>query len=193
MFDSRKRTKIKNNKIQAWRLELGSFCYTVEYRPGKDNVAPDSFTRAFSASMSSNNLEEIHIGLCHPGVTRMLHFVKCKNLPYSTEEVKKVCSACRRCQNWRLSFNVRSSPETSSKPHSLWGDFVSTSRVHYLLLLVMHIYSLLWMSTPVSHLHFHVQICNPQPSSCVWISYSIFVACQTIFTQILHGTSFLSR
>ncbi len=71
MFDSRKRTKIKNNKIQAWRLELGSFSYTVEYRPGKDNVAPDLFTRAFSASMSSNNLEEIHIGLCHPGVTRM--------------------------------------------------------------------------------------------------------------------------
>jgi hypothetical protein len=34
MFDSRKRTKIKNNKIQAWRLELGSFSYTVEYRPG---------------------------------------------------------------------------------------------------------------------------------------------------------------
>jgi dolichyl-phosphate-mannose--protein O-mannosyl transferase len=32
MFDSKKRTKIKNNKIQAWRLELGSFSYTVEYR-----------------------------------------------------------------------------------------------------------------------------------------------------------------
>jgi hypothetical protein len=76
MFDSRKRTKIKNNKIQAWRLELGSFSYTAEYRPRKDNVAPGSFTRAFSASMSSNNLEEIHIGLCHLGVTRMLHFVK---------------------------------------------------------------------------------------------------------------------
>jgi hypothetical protein len=77
MFDSRKRTEIKNNyKIQACRLELGSFSYTAEYRPRKDNVAPDSFTRAFSASMSSNNLEEIHIGLCHLGVTRMLHFVK---------------------------------------------------------------------------------------------------------------------
>ena len=69
MFDSRKRTKIKNNKIQAWQLELGSFSYDVEYHPGKNNVAPDSFTRAFSASMLSNNLEEIHVGLCHPGVT----------------------------------------------------------------------------------------------------------------------------
>ena len=104
MFDSKKRTKIKNNKIQAWRLELGSFSYTVKYRPGKDNVAPDSFTRAFSSSMSSNNLDEIHIVLCHPGVTRMLHFVKSKNLPYSTEEVKKVCSACRRCAELKPQF-----------------------------------------------------------------------------------------
>jgi hypothetical protein len=62
----------------------------VEYWPGKNNVAPDSFTHTFSALMSSKNLEEIHIGLCHPGVTQKLHFVKSKNLPYSTEEVKKV-------------------------------------------------------------------------------------------------------
>ncbi|CAB4007060.1 retrovirus-related Pol poly from transposon, partial [Paramuricea clavata] len=74
------------------------------YRSGKDNVAPDSFTRAFSTSMSSNNLEEILIGLCHPGVTRMLHLVKSKNLPYSTEEVKKVCSAWRSCAELKPQF-----------------------------------------------------------------------------------------
>ncbi|CAB4041233.1 Hypothetical predicted protein, partial [Paramuricea clavata] len=55
-------------------LKTDQRSYTVEYRPGKDNVTPDSFTRAFSASISSNNLEEIRIGSCHPGVTRMLHF-----------------------------------------------------------------------------------------------------------------------
>ena len=27
---------------------------------------------------------KIHNGLCHDGVTRMLHFVRLKNLPYST-------------------------------------------------------------------------------------------------------------
>ena len=42
MFDSRKRTKIKNNKIQDWCLELANFSYTVEHRAGKENVAPDS-------------------------------------------------------------------------------------------------------------------------------------------------------
>ena len=104
MFDNRKRTKVKNNKIQDWRLELASFSYTVEYRPGKDNVAPDSFTRAFTASMPTTSLSEIHVALCHPGVTRMLHFVRSKNLPYSTEDVKKVCSNCRACAELKPQF-----------------------------------------------------------------------------------------
>ena len=47
MFDNRKRTKIKNSKIQEWRLELASFSYTMLYRPGKQNVAPDTLTRAY--------------------------------------------------------------------------------------------------------------------------------------------------
>ena len=85
MVDNRKRSKSKN-KIQSWRLELASFSYTVKYRPGKDHVAPDSFTRAFIASMSTSRLSEIHNGLGHPGVTRMLHFVRSKNMTFSTEE-----------------------------------------------------------------------------------------------------------
>ena len=51
MLGNQKCSKIKNNKIQDWRLELASFCYTVKYRPRKDNVAPDSFTRAFLSSL----------------------------------------------------------------------------------------------------------------------------------------------
>ena len=66
MFDNRKRTKIRNNKIQGWRLELASFCYTIEHRPGKENVAPDSLTRALSSSMSISSLSEIHEALSHP-------------------------------------------------------------------------------------------------------------------------------
>ena len=50
MMDNRRRTKIKNNKIQYWRLELASFSYSIKYRPGKDNVAADAFTRVVCAS-----------------------------------------------------------------------------------------------------------------------------------------------
>ena len=107
MLDNRKRTKIKNNKIQGWRLELASFSYTIQYRPGIDNVGPDTFTRAFCASVteSNSNLSDIHKQLSHPGVTRMLHFVRSKNLPYSTNEVKKVCSSCRMCAELKPRFH----------------------------------------------------------------------------------------
>ena len=107
MLDNRKRTKVKNNKIQGWRLELASFSYTIQYRPGIDNVGPDTFTRAFCASVteSNSNLSDIHKQLSHPGVTRMLHFVRSKNLPYSTNEVKKVCSSCRMCAELKPRFH----------------------------------------------------------------------------------------
>ena len=103
ILDNRKRTKIKNDKIQGWHLELASYCYTIQYRPGKKNVTPDTFTRAFCASVSSN-LSQIHVGLCHPGVTRLLHFVRSKNLPFSADDVKKVCSSCRICAEVKPSF-----------------------------------------------------------------------------------------
>ena len=104
MLDNRKRTKIKNNKIELWRIELALFSYDIQYRPGKDNVAPDTFTRAFCASMPTTNLAEIHNDLCHPGVTRMLHFVRSKNLPFSTEDVRKVCSSCKICAELKPQF-----------------------------------------------------------------------------------------
>ena len=78
MFDNRKRSKIKNSKIQSWRLELAEFSYAIQYREGKENVVPDSFTRAHCAAVLTS-LEEIHAQLCHPGVTGLLHFVKAKN------------------------------------------------------------------------------------------------------------------
>ena len=103
MFDNRKRSKIKNSKIQSWRLELAEFSYAIQYREGKDNVVPDSFTRAHCAAVSKS-LEEIHAQLCHPGVTRLLHFVKAKNLPFSTQDVRDVCSNCRICAELKPKF-----------------------------------------------------------------------------------------
>ena len=106
MLDNRKLTKIKNNKIQGWRLELASFSYTITYIPGVDNVGPDTLTRTFWASVTetNSNLSKVHNGLCHPGVTRVLHFVRLKNLPYSTEQVKKVWFLAEYVLNLSLIF-----------------------------------------------------------------------------------------
>ncbi|XP_068245363.1 uncharacterized protein [Palaemon carinicauda] len=106
MLDSRKQTKIKNNKIQEWRLELASYSYIIQYRPGKQNIAPDTLTRAYCCSTSSmSSLTDIHENLCHPGVTRLLHFVRSKNLPFSTDDVKRVCASCRICAQQKPKFH----------------------------------------------------------------------------------------
>ena len=75
------------------------------YRPGSENQVPDAFTR-FSASITNNtnDLLYLHEALCHPGVTRLMHFVKSKNLPYSIEDVKLVTSKCKVCCEMKPQF-----------------------------------------------------------------------------------------
>ena len=104
MLDNRKRSKIKNDKIQCWRLELACFNYSIEYRPGQENVAADALTRAHCASTSPSKLLQLHNDLCHPGVTRMLHYVRSKNLPFSTEEIKRMISNCSVCAEVKPQF-----------------------------------------------------------------------------------------
>ena len=72
MFDKRKNSKIKNDKIMRWRMELSCFDFDIVYRPGKENIAPDTFSRSYCSStgMSHRPLLDLHESLCHPGVTR---------------------------------------------------------------------------------------------------------------------------
>ena len=109
MMDNRKRTKIKNNKILNWRLELALLSYSIQYRPGPKNVPADTLSRATCAALSNSySLEDIHAGLCHAGVTRLLHYVRSKNLPFSTVEVRKVCRSCQVCAEIKLQFHSKS-------------------------------------------------------------------------------------
>ena len=50
MLDLKHPYKIKNDKILQWLLELAAFDFTIIYRPGKLNCAPDTFSRATAAS-----------------------------------------------------------------------------------------------------------------------------------------------
>ena len=92
MLDGRRRTKIKNDKVQLWRMELAPFSYIIQYRPGQRNVGPDTFTsvNCSSVTMSFSTLQDIHNMLCHPGSTRLLHVVRSKNLPFPTTDVERI-------------------------------------------------------------------------------------------------------
>ena len=106
MFDSRRRTKIRNGKVQQWRMELDSFSYVMQYCPGQQNVGPDTFTRAVCATNldSLSSLQDLHEKLCHPGVTQMFHFVRTKNLSFSTTDVKRAVALCKICAEVKLVF-----------------------------------------------------------------------------------------
>lgn len=54
-----------------------------------ENIPPDTLTHSYcTAASTPGNLGELHDSLCHLGITRMFHFVKTWNLPYSIEDVK---------------------------------------------------------------------------------------------------------
>ena len=75
MFDVQNRGKIKNEKIPRWRINLASFSFDIPYREGKENVAADTITRSSCAILPDSKLLKLHESLCHPGVTRMIHFL----------------------------------------------------------------------------------------------------------------------
>ena len=105
MFSSTSRGKIKNDKIQRWRLELACYNYDIKHKPGVENVVPDTLSRVICSSSPSSELYNIHVALCHPGITRMCHFVKVRNLPYSTEEVRSISRNCKVCSECKPRFH----------------------------------------------------------------------------------------
>ena len=54
-------------------------------------------------------LFDLHNSLCHPGISRMMHFTRSRNLPYSTNEVKTVIEKCPICTEIKPSFVKNSS------------------------------------------------------------------------------------
>lgn len=123
-------------------MELATFSYTIQYRPGKDNVAPDSLTRT-CCTLVSSTLTEIHNKLCHPGVTRLLHYVRSRNLPFSTEDVKKTCASCRICAELKPQYYkpaedtlIKSTRPMEKLSIDFKGPLPSTTGNRYLLTVV---------------------------------------------------------
>lgn len=105
MFNTKAKGKVKNEKILRWRLELMSYSFDICHRPGKDNVAADTLSRSHCLfTCGGIDLKKVHDDLIHPGVQRMMHFVRSKNLPFSLDEVRKVISQCQVCAKLKPRF-----------------------------------------------------------------------------------------
>ena len=143
MMDNRKATKIKNTKFLNWRLELASLSYSIKYRPGPENVAADTLSRASCAALNNNcSLYDVHAGLCHPGVTRLLHYVRAKNIPASTDDVRKVCQTCQICAEVKPQFHktsgvlIKATQPMERLSIDFKGPLKTSTKNKYLLILV---------------------------------------------------------
>ena len=107
MFDKQHKNKIKNDKFMRWRMELSCYDFDIVYRPGRENIPSDTFSRSYCgmACHDRHSLFNLHEALCHPGVTRLYHFVKSKNMPYSVEDVRQVVGSCRICAECKPKFH----------------------------------------------------------------------------------------
>ena len=86
-------------------MELSEYDFDIVYRSGKMNCVPDALSRPFCANIYDNPLRKLHESLCHPGVTRLYHFVRVKNLPYFVNEVRNVVAKCKVCFELRPNFH----------------------------------------------------------------------------------------
>ena len=59
----------KDVKIARWRIELSQYKFDIKYRPGKQNLAADTFSRIVVIGHPRQELHDLHEQLCHPGVT----------------------------------------------------------------------------------------------------------------------------
>ena len=141
MFNAKHTSKIKNDKILRWRIELSGYQFDIQYRRGDQNFCADTLSRA--CALNTSSLAELHESLCHPGVARLYHFVKSRNLNFSIEEVRKTCSQCSICAEIKPRFfhPPKGQLIKASRPlDRLSIDFVgpkpSVTRNKYLLVMV---------------------------------------------------------
>jgi len=83
------------------------------------------------------------VSLCHPGVTRLIHYVRAKNLPYSVDDVRKVvgdCSVCAEvkpnCYKLPDAHLVKALQPFEQLSLDFKGPLPSSTKNHYMLTVV---------------------------------------------------------
>ena len=115
---SNPKSRIKNEKLARWRLELSEFDYDIVYRTGTTNVAADTLSRIASLS-DRDSLLSLHEALAHPGTARMWEYVQRQHLPHSLQEVKELtanCVTCLECKPRFFNPSVRGHLIRATKP-----------------------------------------------------------------------------
>ena len=123
------------------------------------------------------SIQELHDQLCHPGITRTNHFVKCRNLPYSLDEIRNLAASCPICAEIKPRF-YKPPPAHLIKSTPPF-ERINILKVQYYLTIETSIYSLL---SP--NLFSHARMLQLLSLS-VYLSYSLFSGCHHMYIQIM--------
>lgn len=80
---------------QWWDLKPSAFQHDIVYHRGQDNSGWCASPTCCAPNSGRLDLYQLHASLCHPGDTRMLHFVRARNFPFAVQQVKEMIFCCR--------------------------------------------------------------------------------------------------
>ena len=185
MFDKQHKGKIKNDKIMRWKLELSCYSFDIIYRPGKDNFPADTLSQSSCATSSRETaLEDLHDALCHPGITRLWHLIRSKNLPYSLEEVKRITNACNIFCECKPRFHrtaethlIKATQPFEKINIDFKGPLPSTNENRYFVNIIDEFSRFPFV--------FHAQMSLHRRSSAVCLHCSLYLGCLLMSTLIV--------
>ena len=167
------------------------YSYDIVFRAGKHSTAPDTLSRVHCSSMLRSTLHDIHSSLCHPGVAKMFHYVRIKNLPYTLDEVRKMISSCRVCTEVKPRFHkpaethlIKATQRMERLSIDFKGPSPSASKNKYFLSIVDE-YSRFPFTLPCSNMETQTVI------ACLSRVFMLFGLCACAHSD--RGSSFMSR
>ena len=147
--------------------------------------------RTSCATLTDNKLLALHKSLCHPGVTRMTHFVRSRNLPHSVEEIHAMTANCQTCSMIKPNFHkpsnlhlVKATQPFDRLSIDFKGPLPSSSWNRYLLTIVDE-FSRFTFAYPCPNME------SKTVNSCLSNLFSIFGMPAYIHSD--RGSSFLSQ
>ena len=87
LFDSKRKSSIKNTKLCRWRIALSEYTFDIQYRAGRLNTVADAMRRVcayadadlekpFIWGNTDYLLSQVHDKMGHPGIARTVGFIQ---------------------------------------------------------------------------------------------------------------------
>ncbi|GAA57739.1 retrovirus-related Pol polyprotein from transposon 17.6 [Clonorchis sinensis] len=131
IYGNQQKSKIKNDKIERWKIELAGYNYDVVYRPGTDNCVADTLFRNLCANIAgTENLKSFTTYYTIPG-SRDLHILfVLRTFLFQSAISDAWCPTVPHAPNSNQNF-VTLFVASLSKPHNRLNALVSTSMAHF--------------------------------------------------------------